>query len=98
MPRRAPRLRRLRRSVSLVPTTRGASRLAGASRAPGGSCSRVHALARVFAVPRLAARVGDQLELHPPRAEEVDPAVALGRAPAGGRPLENVDTVLAQVG
>jgi CO/xanthine dehydrogenase Mo-binding subunit len=51
----------------------------------------------VLPVPRLAAGVGDQLELHAPRREEVDPAVALGRALARGRLTEDPDAALAQV-
>ena len=45
---------------------------------------------RILPVERLAAGVGDQLELHAPGAEEVDPPVALRRAAAGGRPVEHL--------
>src|SRR3954452_5082660 len=46
---------------------------------------------------RLAVRVADQLELHPPRGEEVDPALALVGAGTGRGLTEHLHTLLAHV-
>jgi len=46
---------------------------------------------------RLAARVADQLELHAPRGEEVDPPLALRGVAAGYRPGQDPHALVLEV-
>src|SRR4029077_11657840 len=46
--------------------------------------------ARSLSVESFAARVGDELELHAPRGQEVHPALALARPFARGRLAEHL--------
>src|SRR3954471_22223686 len=75
-----------------------ASRRYDATRALLTSVGSAIRVVRALVVPGLAVGVGDQLELHPPRAEEVDPPVAEGRTAAGGRAVEDPHPGAAQVG